>query len=204
MGFTSFYKFIFHTGIFCTATFLTSLLGETDANDQQPVPAETFNAGAPQVDPVVVGRERWNQKPQNPVTSEQSSEQSKPAKKEANTSETPSPITELDPLETQQIKPPKDDLKLSPPKNLPATKIVRNFDGTLVFKPRKLGFAYDFPYQLENSRGKRLAFVDVTQLKSVDPQDLVGKIINVMGKLEPTKEGSDDLVIRARILRASN
>ena len=204
MGTTSIYKSFYCTGIFCTATLLNSLLGETEANDKQPGLAESFNAGAPQVDPVVVGRERWNQKPENQVIPEQSSEQAKPANKETQTSDIPSPISELDPLETQQIKPPKDDLNLSPPKNLPATKIVRNFDGTLVFKPRKLGFAYDFPYQLENSRGKRLAFVDMTHLKSVDPQDFVGKIINVMGKLEPTEEGSDDLVIRARILRVSN
>ena len=124
--------------------------------------------------------------------------------KEANTPETPSPITELDPLETQQIKAPKDDLKLSLPKNLPATKIVRNFDGTLVFKPRKPGSPTISHTSLKILGAKDFAFVDVTQLKSVDPQDFVGKIINVMGKLEPTEEGSDDLVIRARILRASN
>ena len=62
----------------------------------------------------------------------------------------------------------------------------------------------EYPYQLENSRGKRLAFVDVGNLKAVDPQKFVDKQINVLGKLVTMKEGSDDLVIQARVLRSSN
>jgi hypothetical protein len=46
--------------------------------------------------------------------------------------------------------------------------------------------------------------VDVNQLKGLDPQDMAEKSVNVMGKLEPVEEGSDDLVIRARIIRLSN
>jgi hypothetical protein len=57
---------------------------------------------------------------------------------------------------------------------------------------------------LENSKGKRLAFIDVDHLKAIDPQQYVDQQINVMGKLEAVEEGSDDRVIRARIIRLSN
>jgi hypothetical protein len=54
---------------------------------------------------------------------------------------------------------------------------------------------------LENSRGKRLAFIDTKGIRSIDPLSLKDKKVNILGKLEPLKEGSDELVIRARILR---
>ena len=41
------------------------------------------------------------------------------------------------------------------------------------------------------SIGKRLAYIDVNQLKAVDPQQFVDQRINVMGKLEPVEEGSE-------------
>jgi len=172
-----------------------SLLAEDKAADPSSL-AEAFNAGAPEVEPVVVGREKWNEGKKE--TAQPESNPSDDGK------ETSRKIEELDPLETKQIRTSPSDLDIEPPKIRPATQIVRNFEGTLVFKPRKLGFAYDFPYQLENSRGKRLAFVDVNQLKGIDPQEMAEKTVNVMGKLEPVEEGSDDLVIRARIIRLSN
>ena len=61
-------------------------------------------------------------------------------------------------------------------------------------------FESKLPYQLENSRGKRLAYIDVENIKGLDPQQFVDQSINVMGKLEPIEEGSDDLVIRARVI----
>jgi hypothetical protein len=72
----------------------------------------------------------------------------------------------------------------------------------LVLKPRTLGFEKDFPYQLENSKGRRLAFVDMENLKVIDPLDFKDKRVNILGKLEPLEEGKKDLVIRARILRS--
>jgi hypothetical protein len=57
---------------------------------------------------------------------------------------------------------------------------------------------------LENSKGKRLAYIDVENIKGLDPQQFVDQSINVMGKLEPIEEGSDDLVIRARVMRPTN
>ncbi len=187
-------------GMGVSLLLFSSVYGQ-ESKEGSPSLGEAFNAGAPEVEPVVVGRERWNEKP-NAQTLEDSSGQT------GQTSEPPSSqstkIDELDPLETQQVKPDPTTLPLEPPKNKPATQIVRNFEGTLVFKPRKFGFAYDFPYQLENTKGKRLAFIDVDQLKAVDPQQYVGNQINVMGKLESIEEGSDDLVIRARIIRPSN
>ena len=159
---------------------------------------DAFNAGAPEIEPVVVGREKWNEKPQaSPKTETLSS----PAEDDAVPN---GRISELDPLETQQVQPDPSELPLDPPKNKPATSIVRNFEGTLVFKPRILGFESKLPYQLENSKGKRLAYIDVENIKGLDPQQFVDQSINVMGKLEPIEEGSDDLVIRARVMRPTN
>lgn len=181
----------------------SSALGQPAQGDS-PSLGEAFNAGAPEVEPVVVGRERWNDKPvQKSIKNSGDSLQQTESSSNSNDSGS-SRIDELDPLETEQVKPDPSILPLDPPKNKPATRIVRNFEGTLVFKPRKLGFAYDFPYQLENSKGKRLAFIDVDQLKGVDPQQFTDQQINVLGMLEPVEEGSDELVIRARVLRLSN
>lgn len=181
----------------------SSLSGQP-AQGGSPSLGQAFNAGAPEIEPVVVGRERWNAKPiQASVDSSNEPVQQTESSSNSNDSGS-SRIDELDPLETEQVKPAQSTLPLDPPKNKPATRIVRNFEGTLVFKPRKLGFAYDFPYQLENSKGKRLAFIDIDQLKAVDPQQFTDQQINVLGMLEPIKAGSDKLVIRARVLRLSN
>lgn len=177
----------------------SSVYGQ-DKKADTPSLGETFNAGAPEVEPVVVGREQWNDKPDAQTIEDPSKTNQQPDLSNSQSTK----IDELDPLETQQVKPESTTLPLEPPKIKPATRIVRNFEGTLVFKPRKFGFAYDFPYQLENTRGKRLAFIDVGQLKAVDPQQYVGNQVNVMGKLESIEEGSDDRVIRARIIRPSN
>jgi len=166
--------------------------------DAGPSLGEAFNAAAPEIEPVVVGREKWNEKPQALPENE-----SLPPASEDDAVNN-GRISELDPLETQQIQPDPSELPLDPPKNKPATSIVRNFEGTLVFKPRLLGFESKLPYQLENSNGKRLAYIDVEIIKGLDPQQLVDQSINVMGKLEAIEEGSDDLVIRARVMRPSN
>ena len=168
------------------------------STDTGPSLGEAFNAGAPEIEPVVVGREKWNEKPQaSPKTETLSSPSEDDAVPNGR-------ISELDPLETQQVQPDPSELPLDPPKNKPATSIVRNFEGTLVFKPRILGFESKLPYQLENSKGKRLAYIDVENIKGLDPQQFVDQSINVMGKLEPIEEGSDDLVIRARVMRPTN
>ena len=168
------------------------------STDTGPSLGEAFNAGAPEIEPVVVGREKWNEKPQaSPKTETLSS----PAEDDAVPN---GRISELDPLETQQVQPDPSELPLDPPKNKPATSIVRNFEGTLVFKPRILGFESKLPYQLENSKGKRLAYIDMENIKGLDPQQFVDQSINVMGKLEPIEESSDDLVIRARVMRPTN
>ena len=60
--------------------------------DATPSLAESFNAGAPEVEPVVVGREKWNEKPPaspEPEPTRSTSEDNNPTR-----------INELDPLET--------------------------------------------------------------------------------------------------------
>jgi hypothetical protein len=177
---------------------LISFAKAQPSTDTGPSLGEAFNAGAPEIEPVVVGREKWNEKPQ---ASPKAETLSSPSEDDAVTN---GRISELDPLETQQVQPDPSELPLDPPKNKPATSIVRNFEGTLVFKPRILGFESKLPYQLENSKGKRLAYIDVENIKGLDPQQFVDQSINVMGKLEPIEEGSDDLVIRARVMRPTN
>ena len=83
-------------------------------------------------------------------------------------------IQELDALETKQNQTEGIDMNISPPSIPPAVNLHRNFEGTLVLKPRTLGFEKDFPFQLENTKGRRLAFVDTGNLKVIDPLILKG------------------------------
>lgn len=179
--------------------------GQVNLPDQ-PSLGKAFNAGAPEVEPVVVGREKWNQKPSESLAKSPPESTNTPR----DTDSTPSKevnsakIDELDALETKQVKPDPSTLPLAPPKNKPAVKIVRNFEGKLLFKPRKFGFEEAFPFQLLNSRGKRLAFIDFAHIKAVEPRQFADQQVNILGKLEPIEQGSDELVIRARVIRPSN
>ena len=148
-----------------------------------------------EVEPIVVGRKKWNEKPAIAPSAEQ---ERQPVSEESDSVA----IQELDPLETKQSQPGRIDMKINPPVIPPAVNLHRNFEGKLVLKPRTLGFEKNFPYQLENSKGRRLAFVDVENLKVIDPLDYKDKRVNILGKLEPLEEGKKDLVIRARILRS--
>ena len=84
---------------------------------------------------------------------------------------------------------------------MPAVHLHRNFEGILVLKPRKLGFETKFPYHLENSLGRRLAYVDASGLHAVNPLSYEGKKVNLLGRLEPVEEGSKEMVIRAKVIR---
>ena len=162
----------------------------------QPEQAETTITDAEaEIEPVVVGREKWSDKP----AYEPTDQTSKPS---APTVSNSVAIQELDALETKQNKTEGIDMKISPPAIPPAVNLHRNFEGTLVLKPRTLGFEKNYPFQLENTKGRRLAFVDTGNLKVIDPLDFKGKRVNILGKLEPIEEGKKDLVIRARILRS--
>ena len=187
---------------FCTlASILNALalLGNEDTSDlnladafaQSEKAQPTITDVEAEIEPVVVGREKWSDKPV-----EQTSKPNTPT--ESNSVA----IQELDPLETKQNKTEGIDMKIAPPVIPPAVNLHRNFEGTLVLKPRTLGFEKDFPFQLENTQGRRLAFVDTEDLKVIDPLLYKGKRVNILGKLEPIEEGKKDLVIRARILRS--
>ena len=165
---------------------LADAFGET-----QPIPpkAEFLE----EVEPIVVGREKWNS-PSPAGSNTKLDDKSKDGGQNTK-------IGELDPLETKQGQINPSIMPIKPPGIPPAVNIHRNFEGKLVLKPRKFGFQRDFPFQLENSRGKSLAFIDTKGIRSIDPLSLKDKKVNILGKLEPLKEGSDELVIRARILR---
>ena len=148
-----------------------------------------------EVEPIVVGRKKWSDRPSGSTLPTQSSNQNKQRNARSST------IEELDPLETKEEQSNPSIMPLKPPSIPPAVNLHRNFEGKLVLKPRKLGIERKFPFQLENAKGKRLAFIDTESLLSVDPLSFKDKKVNILGKLEPIKEGSNDLVIRARILR---
>ena len=146
-----------------------------------------------EVEPVVLGRDRWNDgavaEASPPVTA---SKDTAPASAE---------IRELPPIETDQQKPGDIRMPLKTPFPPPAVSLHRNFEGKLVLNPRKLGYERDFPYQLLNAAGKRLAYVDVDAMRAVDPLDFRDRRVTILGKLEPVEEGSKNLIIRARLMR---
>ena len=179
--------------------------GKAQTGEESPPPLSLSDAfGKPQptnppvvpdppeeVEPVVVGRKKWTDR------AAKNTQQGVPAEDTAKSVK----IEELDPLETKQPKTENIEMPLKAPVTPPAVNIHRNFEGTLVLKPRNLGFERDFPFQLENARGKRLAFVDMESLRTLDPISFKNQKVNVLGKLEAVEKGSDELVIRARLVR---
>lgn len=157
----------------------------------EPITATTVPDDSEEVEPVVVGRKKWNDR------ATENRPNNAPAQKVTKSVK----IEELDPLETNQPKAESIEMPLKPPATPPAVNVHRNFEGTLVLKPRNLGFQRNFPFQLENARGKRLAFVDVENIRIVDPIAFKDQKVNVLGKLEAVEKGSNDLVIRARLVR---
>ena len=118
----------------------------------QPEQAETTITDAEaEVEPVVVGREKWSDKPASDPA-EQTSKPNTPT--ESNSVA----IQELDALETKQNKTEGIDMNISPPSIPPAVNLHRNFEGTLVLKPRTLGFEKNYPFQLENTKGRSSRF----------------------------------------------
>jgi len=168
-------------------------LADAFGKPETATPPQAVKPGG-EVEPIVVGRRKWSDRAvEEPVKSLPT----QPTVKSVS-------IEELDPIETQQPKPDKIDMPGKPPLPAPAVNIHRNFEGTLVLKPRKLGFQRDFPFQLENARGKRLAFIDVGNVRIIDPLEFKDQKVNVLGKLEAVEKGSDELVIRARLLRKAD
>ena len=146
--------------VLCIGSLLTfSLEGIAQADEPNPPPlslSEAFGKPVPTnpsvstettgvVEPVVVGRKKWSDRASEPLPQEAPDSNSAKSVK----------IDELDPLETKQPKAENIEMPLKPPVTPPAVNIHRNFEGTLVLKPRNLGFEREFPFQLENARGKR-------------------------------------------------
>ena len=138
--------------------------------------SSTAQENTDEVEPIVVGREKWSDRPDQL----QADLQSEPKQSEI------MQIVKrfrLDPLETKQGQVDHSKLPMKPPTIPPAVNLHRNFEGKLILKPRNFGFEKAFPYQLENSRGKRLAYIDFENVRSIDPIDLKDKRVNVLGKL---------------------
>ena len=146
-----------------------------------------------EVEPVVLGRDRWNDAAV--------AEASPPVVAGEDTAPASGEIRELPPIETDPQKPGDIRMPLKPPFPPPAVTLHPNVEGNAVRNPRTLGYERDFPYQLLNSDGKRLAFVDVEGMRAVDPLDFRDQRVTILGKLEPVEEGSKNLIIRARLMR---
>lgn len=140
-----------------------------------------------EVDPVVLGRAPWA-----------------PGQQPIAASSTPGNLRELDPLETEQDPSSKITLPVEPPGPLPAVSLNRNYEGRLSLKPRAFGLQKEFPYQLLNPVGKRIAYVDVSGVKAVDSLAFNDRQVTILGTMEPVKEGSDKMIIRARLIRPRN
>ena len=98
--------------------FFSSVYGQ-DKKADTPSLGETFNAGAPEVEPVVVGREQWNDKPDAQTIEDPSKTNQQPDLSNSQSTK----IDELDPLETQQVKPESTTLPLEPPKLSPPPEL---------------------------------------------------------------------------------
>jgi len=206
MGISNILKinFCFAIGVFLLSHLSTFSIAQDKQSTQPKNLADAFGENQPnsltvevtdEVEPIVVGREKWDSpNPNFKGLKAKPGDKSKDGVRNTK-------IVELDPLETKQGQNTPSIMPIKPPGIPPAVNIHRNFEGKLVLKPRKFGFQRDFPFQLENSRGKRLAFIDTQGIRAIDPLSLKDKKVNILGKLEPLKEGSDELVIRARILR---
>ena len=151
---------------------------------RRPVDGKTPLSGA-EVEPLVLGRDAWA--PGQPPSTQ-----------------APGGVSVLDPLETEQDPSSKTVLPVEPPGPLPAVTLNRNFEGRLVLKVRTFGFQKEFPYQLVNPLGKRLAYVDVSDVKAVDPLTFNDRLVTILGTMGPAKEGSDKMVIQARLIRPRN
>ena len=99
-----------------------------------------------EVEPIVVGREKWNSPPPSSSDLPTGAKESKDIKA--------SKIDELDPLETEQGQNVQLAHLSNHPQSLPLLTSTEIFEGKLVLKPRKFGFERDYPYQLQNSRGR--------------------------------------------------
>ncbi len=202
MGNTFIYKTKLFLNIYCLVAFFITCFSyaQNERNNANQNLAEIFGKNlqnptiveSKEVEPIVVGRKKWNEP--SPKKIDKLASNNKKLNRSAK-------IEELDPLETRQDQTEPSIMPTKPPSIPPAVNIHRNFEGKLVLKPRKLGFERDFPYQLENSRGKRLAYIDTQGIRVIDPLSLKNKKVNILGKLEPIQKGSEELVIRAKILR---
>ena len=153
---------------------------------RRPVDGQTPLSGA-EVEPLVLGREKWSPG-QSPPTQAQ----------------TPGGVDVLDPLENEQDPSSKITLPVEPPIPLPAVTLNRPWEGRLVLQTRTLGIQKSFPYQLQNALGKRIAYVDVSGVKAVDPLVFNDCRVTILGTMTPVKEGSDKMVIHARLIRHRN
>jgi hypothetical protein len=78
----------------------------------------------------------------------------------------------------------------------PPGDILRTFRGRLELNRSTLGIAREFRLQLVNSRGKRIAFIDDSEVASASWIDRIGERVRVIGAASPSS-GTGRFVIRA-------
>ncbi len=78
----------------------------------------------------------------------------------------------------------------------PPSDILRTFRGRLELNRSTLGVAREFRLQLVNSRGRRIAFIDDSEVASASWIDRIGERVRVIGAASPSS-GARRFVIRA-------
>ncbi|MEM1222838.1 MAG: hypothetical protein AAGH40_08750 [Verrucomicrobiota bacterium] len=79
---------------------------------------------------------------------------------------------------------------------------TRTFSGKLVREIRNYGPRY--PLRLKASNGKRIAYVDISNVFISDLRPYLDRNVFVSGEVSPVVTGSKDLVIYARVLRLAD
>lgn len=110
-------------------------------------------------------------------------------------------VSELDPLETGKDSSSKITLPVKPPGPLPAVTLNKTHEGTLVLKTRTFGFKKPESFQLLDALGRRIAYVDTSRIKVVNPLHLVDRTVSILGTLELMKENSSKRILRAIQIR---
>ena len=109
-------------------------------------------------------------------------------------------IPELDPLGVGNTN--ADPMVVKKPQQKPASTLSRNYEGTLIYKPKAFIFVKNpYPHQLLNDKGQRLAFLDLSSVPYEKLYLFRNEAVTVYGRLIPTNEKKKDIVIKATNIR---
>lgn len=80
------------------------------------------------------------------------------------------------------------------PQLRPATDLNRTYVGVFRRTRSFLGMGPDYDFELMNSQGRRIAFVDLSSLPMSSPDRFAGKIVRIHGTIEEASDGRNILI----------